>query len=72
MEYDHLSDNTLLTNLQAAEFLGVSFHSLQIWRTTGRYDLPYIKVGRLVRYKLGDLRKFLCDRTIAPTGANFK
>ncbi|WP_035374579.1 helix-turn-helix domain-containing protein [Pseudoduganella violaceinigra] len=48
----------------AALYLEVSEQTLAIWRCTKRYPLPYIKVGRLVRYRLSDLEAFLVLRTI--------
>lgn len=48
----------------AAKYLGVSEQTLAIWRCTKRYPLPYIKIGRLVRYRLSDLEAFLVLRTI--------
>lgn len=33
---------------QAAEVLDVKPSTLAVWRSTGRYRLPYLKVGRLV------------------------
>lgn len=40
-------------------YLGVQVATLCNWATTKRYDLPYIKVGRLVRYYRSDLDRFL-------------
>ena len=48
---------------EAAEYLGVVENTLSVWRSTGRYNLPYIKVGRLVRYRLSDLQAFLARHT---------
>lgn len=47
---------------QAAEVLGVKTSTLAVWRTTGRYNLPFIKMGRLVRYRVTDLAEFLASR----------
>jgi len=55
----------LLTNEEAASYLGVAPNSLAVWRTTKRYSLPYIKVGRLVKYRQADLDSFIKSRTIA-------
>jgi predicted DNA-binding transcriptional regulator AlpA len=55
----------LLTEVQAAEFLGVKPSSLQVWRSTKRYALSYIKVGRLVRYRESALQAFLASREVA-------
>lgn len=53
----------LRTEAEAAEALGVKATTLQIWRCTKRYPLPYIKVGRLVRYRQSALDAFLASRT---------
>ncbi|MCY1276085.1 Helix-turn-helix domain protein [compost metagenome] len=49
----------LWTPAQAAHELGVSIRTLSAWRSTGRYTLPYVKVGRLVRYRQEDVREWL-------------
>lgn len=57
-------NDRLLSREEAAEFLGVSKGTLEVWASTGRYDLPYIKVGRLVKYWLSDLITFANSRKI--------
>lgn len=52
----------LLTPHEAAEMLQVKESTLRIWRYTKRYPLPYIKTGRLVRYKESDVRAFIESR----------
>lgn len=47
----------------AADFLGVATGTLSVWRSTGRYNLPFIKVGRKVRYRRADLLAWLERRT---------
>jgi predicted DNA-binding transcriptional regulator AlpA len=54
----------LLNNEQAASYLSVAPNSFAVWRATKRYPLPYIKVGRLVRYRRADLDAFLQSRTV--------
>lgn len=49
----------LLTPKQAAEALGVKTSTLEVWRCTGRYDLPFVKSGRLVRYRESDIAAFI-------------
>ena len=56
--------NTLLNRTQAAEYLGVSKGTLEVWACTKRYDLPYVKVGRLVKYRLSDLQAFVASRVV--------
>jgi predicted DNA-binding transcriptional regulator AlpA len=53
----------LRNEAEAANILGVKPTTLQIWRSTRRYPLPYIKVGRLVRYRQSALDAFLVSRT---------
>ena len=53
-----LTQKTLLTPQDVADRLGVSTTTLSTWRCTKRYPLPYVKVGRLVRYRLSDLDAF--------------
>lgn len=55
----------LLSEQQAAQQLGVKPATLQIWRSTKRYALAYIKVGRLVRYRQSALQAFLASREVA-------
>lgn len=54
----------LLSRVEAAEFLGVKEQTLAAWATTGRYDLPYIRVGRLTKYRRSDLEQFLTRNTV--------
>ena len=49
----------LLDTTEAAEFLGVESHTLAEWRSTERYNLPYVKIGRLVKYRRQDLEHFV-------------
>ena len=50
---------------ETAEILGISKSALEAWRTTGRYQLPFIKVGRNVRYRRSDVLEWLDSRTRA-------
>lgn len=74
MEPDMTSRNTLssilkqpsdplLTTPEAAEYIGVTEGTLQTWRCIGRYDIPFVKVGRLVKYRKSALDAFLDRRT---------
>ena len=49
----------LLTRKEAADFLGIQENTLAVWATNKRYQLPFYKVGRLVKYKISDLEKFI-------------
>lgn len=58
----------IVTPEQAAHVLDVKTPTLAVWRSTGRYNLPYVKVGRLVKYRISDLAEFLASRTANHTG----
>lgn len=52
----------LLTEQQAAEVLCIRPGTLACWRVTKRYPLPYVKIGRSVRYRRSDLEAFAASR----------
>ena len=56
--------NQLRTESEAAQILDLKPGTLQVWRSTKRYPLAYVKVGRLVRYRQSDLEAFLRARTV--------
>lgn len=60
-----LGDNTLLSPVQAAELLGVKEQTLANWRSTKRYPLPYVKIGRNVKYRLGDVENLIESSVIS-------
>lgn len=54
----------LLTEKEAANYLGLENHqTLAVWRCNKRYQIPYIKIGRNVRYRLSDLESWMDSRT---------
>jgi len=57
----------LLGPAGAAPYIGVQEQTLAVWRSTGRYGLPFIKVGRLVKYRRSDLDAFLERNTRTST-----
>ncbi len=66
-----LQQEELLTPGQVSKRLGITPETLQAWRTHGRYNLPYIKAGRLVRYRSSDIERFLVGRTKSHTGSAY-
>jgi Helix-turn-helix domain len=61
---NEVAGHDLVTADEAARILGnLAPNTLAVWRTTKRYALPYLKVGRLVRYRRSDLEKFLASRS---------
>jgi len=60
----HQSTDPLLTPFEAAAYIGVTENTLSVWRCVGRYNIQFVKVGRLVRYRKSALDAFLDRRTI--------
>lgn len=54
----------LLTRREAALYLGLAEKTLAMWKSTGRYQLPVVKLGRLVRYRKSDLDEFITSNVI--------
>jgi excisionase family DNA binding protein len=55
-------NSKLMTSNDVSKILGVSTGTLAVWRTTKRYNLPYVKSGRLVRYREEDVQNFINSR----------
>jgi excisionase family DNA binding protein len=60
----HPAHCSLLSNDEAALYLGVTPRTLEVWRSTKRHCIPYIKVGRLVKYRITVLDTFLTTQTV--------
>lgn len=54
----------LLSTPEAADYIGARPHSLEIWRASVRYRIPFVRVGRLVKYRRADLDAWLASRTV--------
>jgi len=58
------SEKGLLSRKEAAMYLGLSVWTLAAWASDGNTDLPFIKVGRLAKYRLEDLEAFIARHTV--------
>ena len=59
----------LLTTEEAAALVGAKPTTLTVWRCTGRHDLAFVRVGRLVRYREADVLAWLERNTVHPEAA---
>lgn len=59
-----INPNKLLSRKEAADFLGLKKNTLAVWAVQKKEDLPFFKVGGVVKYKKSDLEKFLENNTI--------
>jgi hypothetical protein len=62
------TQDSLITPNDVAQLLGVTKGTLQVWRSTGRYNLPYIKIGKKVMYRLSSVLGFIDSRSMDHTG----
>ncbi len=56
---DSIGSKKFLTPAETAEILGVTVGTLNVWRSTGRHDLPYFLLARRVKYRLEDVQNFI-------------
>jgi Helix-turn-helix domain len=48
----------------AARLLNIPASTLTKWRSTGENNVPYIKIGRQVKYRTTDLLRYIEKHTI--------
>jgi hypothetical protein len=53
----------LLSRKETAAYLGLRPQTLAAWAVTGKYGLPFLKIGRSVRYEFSVVRKWASSRT---------
>jgi len=59
-----------MTSAESAKYLGISPHTLNIWRSKKSFEIAYFKVGRRVYYDKSDLDLFLLSRRNASSLIN--
>jgi hypothetical protein len=62
------SENKLLTQAEAGEYLSLSPRLLQQWRYLGQGP-PYARLGRHIRYRRADLDAWVAVNAVEPAGA---
>ena len=60
---NEMKSAVLLTEKEVQEYYKINVNTLQRNRSVG-LGLPYVKLGRLVRYKVSDIEKYLDANTI--------
>lgn len=53
----------LLDERKTAKLLGIAPNTLAQWRFSGKVDLPFIRMGRNIRYRVSDIEDFLRRNT---------
>ena len=54
----------LLTEKQAAERLQLAPRTLSKWRCTQSEPLPYVRVGRRIRYRRSDVEAYIAGNVV--------
>jgi hypothetical protein len=58
------TSSALKSRKEAAHLLGIAPQTLAVWACNRRYDLPFIRIGRRVMYRLADLHAFIERNTV--------
>lgn len=58
----------LMDRSEAAKYLGLSEQTLASWACTGRHSLPFVRLGRRVKYRKSDLDAYLSAHTVNGQG----
>lgn len=58
------NQNEFLNRTEAAKYLGVKYNTLSVWGIKKKFNLPYVKIGGLVKYRKEVLDKFIEERTV--------
>ena len=59
-----IQSEQLLSRKEAAAYLGLAVQTLAGWASSKRYELPFIKLGRLAKYRRSDLEAFVARMTV--------
>lgn len=60
---------TLMSQAEAAAYLGTTVGTLNSWRHYGKQNIPYIKWGNRIRYRKSDLDTWIAAHSEnLPTG----
>lgn len=54
-----LSEREFLTRKELSRVLSVPVQTLADWASRGEPELPYIRFGRIVRYRSSDVQEFI-------------
>ncbi len=66
---ERLPDGTIITEQELEVLTGQSFRTWQADRVKANPRLPYLKLGRSVRYRLGDVRAYLASCRVGDRAA---
>ncbi|MDH4242066.1 MAG: helix-turn-helix domain-containing protein [Phycisphaerae bacterium] len=59
----------LITTIELAEILGIKAGTLEKSRCTGALGIPFVRIGRLIRYRVCDVEAYLASNLVEHTSA---
>jgi excisionase family DNA binding protein len=59
-----MAERRLLTPAEAAAFLGTTEGTLAVWRHSGKHRIPFVRSGRVIRYRLADLERWAAAHVV--------
>ena len=62
-----MRDDVLLTRREVADLLQMREQTLATWKCNGRHGLPYVQVGRSIRYRPGDVQAWIDQHVVGDT-----
>lgn len=65
-----MNKEKLLSRPEVAEILGIKVQTLAVWASTKRVALPYLRVGKSVRYMKSDVDQFINDCRVAESACS--
>ncbi len=60
----------LLNTEETARLLGLKPRTLVLWRHEGRSELPFVRIGRAVRYRPADVEAFIAAKVCIQEGVD--
>ncbi len=73
MNNDISSNNihpVLMTQREAATYLGTTVGTLNSWRHYGKDNIPFVRWGNRIRYRQEDLDTWIKSQVVTPTPPN--
>jgi predicted DNA-binding transcriptional regulator AlpA len=65
-----ISSRHLIDESAVAEMTGFEVQTVRNWRSNKKVALPFLKIGRSVRYRLSDVEAFLEKCRVIPVDIN--
>jgi hypothetical protein len=62
-----IEQDKLVDSRDAEKILGLAKGTLSVQRCRGTSPIPYVRVGKLVKYRVSELQRYIESQTVTPT-----